>query len=301
MVDGMTPVVSAIRNSIAPSTWSSYCTVWNLWHSFLASSHRTSDCFSEQLLLSFLSYLMSVSYSYSYIVKTLAGISFFRRLHGASSCMQFFAVKCALKGYCKHRTIADTRLPITSDLLFRISDSTSNVCFSPFEALLFKVAFCLYFFGAFRISELLPNKAVVGFGILYKDVHLRSGSLPIFLRQSKTDYMGKGCWITLQANVGGKVCVVDLVRQYLLLRPTGSSFLLVHANGNPLTIYQFKAVLKKCLLVLDLGHMHITFHSFRIGAATEASNSGFNADMIKHVGKWKSNCFRSYVRPNISF
>lgn len=89
---------------------------------------------------------MSASYSYSYIVKTLAGVCFFRRLHGESSCMQFFTVKCALKGYRKRHMCADSRLPITSDLLFRIGNSTNDVCLSTFEALLFKVAFYLCFF-----------------------------------------------------------------------------------------------------------------------------------------------------------
>lgn len=141
---------------------------------------------------------------------------------------------------------------------------------------------------------------MVGSGILFQDVYIASGSLSIFLRQSKTDRLGKGCWITLQSAAGNVFCIVELVCQYLLLHPAGSSYLLVHADGKPLTVYQFKAVLKKCLFKLNLGHLHITSHSFRVGAATEAAKYGFN-DMIKHVGRWNSKCFCSYVCPNVSF
>lgn len=57
--------------------------------------------FPEKLVLSFLSFLMSASYSYSYIMKTLAGVSFFRHLHRESSCMQFFYSEMCFEGLSK--------------------------------------------------------------------------------------------------------------------------------------------------------------------------------------------------------
>lgn len=45
----------------------------------------------------------------------------------------------------------------------------------------------------------------------------------------------------------------------------------------------------------------LSSHSFRIEAATEAARLGLNATMIKKVGRWKSDSYLLYIRPNQSF
>lgn len=136
--------------------------------------------------------MMSASYSYSYVIKTLAGVSFFMRMTGANSCMQFFAVKCALKGYRKKRLVTNSRLPISAELLDHIGNAADEICFSPYEALFLKLAFSLCFFGAFRVSELIPHKNGNSSGLLFNNVTLNLDSLSILLRKSKMDSMGQG-------------------------------------------------------------------------------------------------------------
>ena len=42
--------------------------------------------------------------------------------------------------------------------------------------------------------------------------------------------------------------------------------------------------------------LHITPHSFRIGAATFAATQGYTAQQIQAMGRWKSSAFQRYVR-----
>lgn len=83
-----------------------------------------------------------------------------------------------------------------------IGASTSDVCLSSYEALLFKLAFYLSFFGALQVSELLPHKLGGCSGILFDDVLLKLDSAHILLRQSKADPLRCGGWITLRRNLG---------------------------------------------------------------------------------------------------
>lgn len=75
---------------------------------------------------------MGYRYSYLHILKTLVQVSFFMRLRGAPSCISFFSVQHALRGYCKVHVVANNKLPISADLLSRICAATSAVYFSTY-------------------------------------------------------------------------------------------------------------------------------------------------------------------------
>lgn len=92
---------------------------------------------------------------------------------------------------------------------------------------------------------------------------------------------------------------LEAVKQFMGIRPLGKGFFLIHANSMPLTKFQFDAVFKKCLVQLGLTNLKFSSHSFRIGAASEAAQVGLPDSEIKEMGRWKSHCFRLYVRPNL--
>lgn len=50
---------------------------------------------------------------------------------------------------------SDVRRPISLEIFSKLWDLTLSVCVSPYEALLFQIAFVLAFFGALHISELI--------------------------------------------------------------------------------------------------------------------------------------------------
>ncbi|KAM4019375.1 uncharacterized protein ACNLHF_000079 [Anomaloglossus baeobatrachus] len=72
-----------------------------------------------------------------------------------------------------------------------------------------------------------------------------------------------------------------------------------HADGSPLTKYQFQAMFKQCLAKAGENPKEYGTHSFRIGAATEAARAGVTEAEVQRMGRWKSACFARYIRPDL--
>ena len=297
--DDLREVTAAIRGSLAPKTWACYAAAWSSWLSFTSMEGYQASGHSEGAILAFLASLMRQHFSHSHVTKVLAGISFYFRLLGLKPCSDYFSVRQALKGYRRGNCSKDERRPISLDILSGLCRATSAVCFSDYEALLFRTAFALAYFGAFRISELIPaNKKGVS-GIRLEHVVLDRERVHIWLSCSKTDQGGRGRWVELKVQDGLATCPVALVKQFLGVRPPGGGNFLTHLDLLPLTKYQFDAVLKRSLGIMGLAAYKFSSHSFRIGAASEAARAGVPEGDIKALGRWKSNCYQVYVRPNL--
>ncbi len=59
-----------------------------------------------------------------------------------------------LEGCRRSRAKPDTRAPITLAILTKICNVLMSVCYSEFEAKMFKAAFVLAYFGLLRVGEL---------------------------------------------------------------------------------------------------------------------------------------------------
>lgn len=70
-----------------------------------------------------------------------------------------------------------------------------------------------------------------------------------------------------------------------------SSFhqLFLTQDGRPISPTTFHHILYKVSIAANLSHLHITPHSFRIGAA-------MTADVIQRMGCWSSHAFLHYIR-----
>lgn len=173
--------------------------------------------------------------SVSGLKKKLAGLAFWLRLQGLSDFTKEFWVGQALKVYWRSKLGRDARRPVSFELLGRTVAQLDITCSSGYEVVLFKVAFALAFFGAFRISELVsPSKKKNG-GLGVMDVSCGEDRLSILVTKSKTNQRGKG--ITVQ--VFFFHCQVLPCAQYnwcggfLAIRPGGwgGPPLLVHQDG----------------------------------------------------------------------
>lgn len=107
------------------------------------------------------------------------------------------------------------------------------------------------------------------------------------MRSSKTDEKGEGIAIQLHFLL------------FVLCICYGSIWLLAHLvslNRLSLTRYQFIAVLKKCLVAIENNPLLYKPNSFRVGAATAASQNGLSDENIKRMGHRESGAFESYIR-----
>ncbi|CAJ0965331.1 unnamed protein product [Ranitomeya imitator] len=193
----------------------------------------------------------------------LCGLTFHFKLRGWEDVTKKnFSVRQALKGWNKSS---------------EYRQSTKVVCSSVFESVLFSAAFGIAIFGAMRVSELVApwvNKA----GGLQQNVSFCYGCIRIRIRRSKTDQLGNGLWLPLFP-ITGPVCPITLFSEYLAIRPISQSFFALF-DGAPLTRFQFLALLRRILEILNIPPEEYRTHSFRIGAATEAARAGLLDDVI---------------------
>ncbi|XP_040216804.1 uncharacterized protein LOC120946105 [Rana temporaria] len=275
VADSIGTISTWIRKSLSEGTWAAYEKVWSEWSDLVRESEvHLSGPEVRTPVLYFLSRNMEAGVSSSALDKKLAGLAFLFKWQGWPDLTKDFWVRQALKGYRKQGRRPDARRPVSFEVLRGILAKVGAICSSRFEVTLFRAAFALAFFGAFRVGELVsPSKLVQG-GMGVSDVGWTPEGVTLWLRRSKTDQSGKGRAVHVFPIEGSELCPVGLVRDYLDIRPGVGGAFLVHENGSPMSRYQFVAVFRKCLGALGLVAKEFSAHSFRIGAATEAARNG---------------------------
>lgn len=95
-------------------------------------------------------------------------------------------------------------------MLSRLCGVTSCICLSAFETSLFRTAFVMVSFGAFRISELvLPNKVRRMYSLTRSS--WRNQCLKYSSSDPKTDQLGKGHWLSIPADEDVGIFPVGMV------------------------------------------------------------------------------------------
>ncbi|XP_062616410.1 uncharacterized protein LOC134278099 [Saccostrea cucullata] len=251
-------------------------------------------------LINYIAYLSSKGTTYSTAKTYLAGLSFNIKLGNFPDPCQFFIVKKMLNGFKQLKHRKDSRSPITFPLLVKLIDSLQHVCRNYYEKLLFSSAYGLAFFALLRVGEITTTRANTHSSPLsIENVSISQSSIQITLGKTKTDQHGKGTTMHINSTKHNQVLFHNIL-EYATHRPsqTQTSQFLCHMDGSPLTYYQFNQILKKALSFLKLDISTFKSHSFRIGAATSLYMQGTPEQEIKTMGRWKSNAFKSYVRPN---
>lgn len=246
----------------------------------------------------FIAHSFESNLSQSTIKCHLAGISFICKLNDLPDPTQKFVVKKMLEGVGRVRgKKSDARLPITHEILVSITKILPYVCNSSYETKLFLAAFSIAYHGLFRIGEMAISAKESDHIVQIENVSLESNNLKFRIPSSKTDQFKKGCEINIRAEANKSICPVALWQDYSKVRPkiVGPAF--CHYNGSPITRYQFVAVLKKSLLRAGIDCKCYSSHSFRIGRASTLSMEGVPDNIIRSLGRWKSEAYRTYIRP----
>jgi hypothetical protein len=61
---------------------------------------------------------------------------------------------------------------------------------------------------------------------------------------------------------------------------------------------RFVRVLKIALIQAELPTELYNAHSFRIGRTTDLALEGFSSEMIRLLGRWSSDAYLRYIRPD---
>ena len=128
--------------------------------------------------------------------------------------------------------------------------------------------------------------------------------IEIYFESSKGDRYKKGCKIRLGKIKDKMLCPVRAVRwiqrgrEHLKLRNSSDSR--VSQIGQGVVIHRQKIInrIKKIAKNEGLDPKLFSGHSLRIGRATQLMAAGFDATVIKLMGRWKSDCYMAYLRLN---
>lgn len=184
-------------------------------------------------------------------------------------------------------------------MLHAIVQSLPGVCANQYEVALFKSAILLGFFGLLRVGEYTAaSKQNFQKALQFQDVHIGQDlDLSIYIAQSKTDQAGRGAGLLIEPCSAQEICPGRAMKNYFQnYRTSVSGPAFIHADGTPLTSFQFSAILKRAVAFAGLETAGKTTHSLRIGACSMASAHGMSDQEIKKLGRWTSRAYKSYIR-----
>lgn len=226
----------------------------------------------------------------------ISGINYFHKLHGWLDLTNLFLIKKLLEGCNRSSSTKDDRVPVTFKILVQLTSKLPTVCVSPYEVFLFKALWVLAYFGLFRVSELVTTGCISN-QIQFHNVSINTSHLTIILGKHKTNQLGKPVELKIPTEPFSPLCPVRQVGQFLAVRPSSyNGPLFCHADGSPVTRYQFATVLNKCIIKAGLSNSKIRTHSFRMGRATDLAGNAVPAGAIMKLGRWSSDAYKSYIR-----
>ena len=190
-----------------------------------------------------------------------------------------------------------TRHPVTYPILLSLLQHVPSIIHTHIAASTLTALLLSLFFGFFRPGELLcrgldhtspPTRAAVMHSTLHSTLHLLA---------SKTDLFHVGCDIHLP-RLGGVLCPVGAILSYMAHArfQWPCSPLFQDTAGAAVSYELFSSVLRLLVKAAGLSHLHISPHSFRIGAATTAAHCGIPDSAIKALGRWQSVSYQVYTK-----
>ena len=307
------------------STKGVYLNVWQNFNKFLIRLDSMPKSWEHRVSL-YCSYLIEVKEVQSQTVKTyVSAIKSVLTNDGYEWDSKLILLNtltrsCKLKNDC-----LKVRLPIRRSLLelilLDIENRYNRNSLQPYLTALYQIAFLLAYYGLMRVGELACSPHV----IKAKNLHIcrRSNKLLILLYSSKThgsesrpqeirikgssalEVADKNRTFCLEnsarkSELTKYCCPIETARRYAKLRPRRvreSEQFLIFRDGSEVRPHHLRDVLRVSLDNLNLDSKLYDTHSFRIGRATDLFNWGHSIDLIKHLGRWKSNAVYKYLRP----
>ena len=237
----------------------------------------------------------------------LAGIRSLHVANGYSNpLLPGLRLKQTLRGIeRKHFTSPKQKMPITFDLLCKIHPFVN---FLSSNDIVFWSAITCGHFLLLRASEFTVNGNEPfdpSRHLTLSDVNSHQSPTgehywTVRLKQSKTDQRREGVTLYM-SHTNHVVCPACAMKSNVALQQSQPR----KPKDSPLFLLEHQQVLTRQHLVTFVSHLlrlvgidptAYSGHSFRIGGATSASLAGLKDYEIQMLGRWKSDCYKTYVR-----
>uniref|UniRef100_A0ABM0MB28 Uncharacterized protein LOC102801901 n=1 Tax=Saccoglossus kowalevskii TaxID=10224 RepID=A0ABM0MB28_SACKO len=309
-------LVTFQRAALSARTIGSYSTGVRAWLRFTALSEIPGQStshprISEDILIYFVTHCATnLHLKYTTIKVYLAGIRNYYILGGYPNPLLTLQGQSPLRLNYVLRGIlrlqgneTRPRLPITVDILQRLCNLLRQGVFGPYFDLMLESVFLLAFYGFLRCSEFTCPTSTFNmqYNLCLADISVpdHAAHITIHIKASKTDQFRKGFDLRLFPT-GTPFCPVTMLQQFLSVRhkmfPLATEPLFLLPERTPLNRRIFTESLRILLARIGLQPHLFAGHSFRIGAATTAASAHVPDHLIQTLGRWSSNCYRTYIR-----
>ena len=158
--------------------------------------------------------------------------------------------------------------------------------------------FLVAFYGFFRVGELTVNGANLKSLVHVQDLHFQFSnnvvtSATIVIEDFKHNTPRRPFSVFLERAERSTLCPVAYLQRYFSTRGATPGPLFCFADGSPVKTSQFT---QKLTQALNFWSIKYKSHSFRIGAPSLATEKGLSDAQIRHLGRWKSDAFKLYIR-----
>lgn len=281
---------------MAPSTRQQYHQVLKQCQAFIKDVLQQSSQlpFNQDQINYYIAHLHSKKYKCSTIASHMAALSHHHKISGLQDPTASYKTAKLLTGVRKTQSNPpDARQPITQKILQGLIAALHPNTSSQYDRYLYASLFSLMYYACLRASE-----------VLYTDTpqhmlhmsHLvtHTNSYQLCFKSYKHSTSDRN--VLYIVPTGKSDCPVFHLSNYLKLRGVtpGPIFL---SKGAPVTRHQFTYVLNQCLKYLQIPSLHYNTHSFRIGRTTDLALADVPHSTIQHLGRWKSNAYTKYIRP----
>jgi hypothetical protein len=196
------------------------------------------------------------------------------------------------------------RLALTAEIILELLASPSCDP-NRAESAALRLSLVLGFYAMFRRGDMLSDTAAsfdprfdLCVGDLVVDTHEDEEALVVDLKCCKNDRAAVGQQVVIGPGAEG-LCAVAESKWYQTRWRAGAAAdapLLVDRHGRALGFRKHAALLSGAISSVGRDPHAYTSHSLRIGGACAAAAAGIPEFLIQQLGRWRSLCFKVYLR-----
>ena len=301
------------------TTKKTYHKVWEKFNKFVIKLDRIPKKWEQRLSL-YIGYVIKYKRLKSTTVKSyISAIKSVLLSDGYQWNNNLFLLDSVIKTCKMENDILKVRLPIGKNLLeiilFQLQRDLAKKN-QPYLEILYITAFLLFYYGMLRVGELAKGPH----SLKAKNVHSSNtkNKILLMLYSSKThsqadrpqsikiqdlDVMevlaDKRLTATRRLLAQTNFCPFLWVNRYLRIRGNyihPDEEFMIYSDGSPVPPANFRRILRQTLENLRLKSSYYDIHSFRIGRATDLQKGGVDVEIIKKLGRWRSNSVYRYLR-----
>ena len=282
--------------SFAPSTIQQYHKAWERCQHFVTTvlQQRCTLPISYTQLKLYIAYLHNTNYKHSTILTNLSAISHYHKMANLPNPTSYYATTKLMAGVRNSQQIQpDSRRPITKIILHGLLQSLKFCAVNTYQMVLYHSMFTLMYYACLRASEstLTDNNSHL---LQLSNIEKTSkSSYKLNFQSFKHSTQPTTINVTSTYDMG---CPVISLHNYLAQRGSSEGPLFIN-NSRPITRQALLKTLHQCIKFLNLPLDFYNLHSFRIGRTTDLAQANTPHLLIQKIGRWKSNAFLKYIRP----